>query len=340
MFFCLSGFLITWILAKEIDATRAVDLKRFYWRRAIRLLPAYVTALVAAMILSLYEGNHIRAVSYDAFFFITYSFNIFYARNLAFAATLAMLLAPAWSLCIEEQFYFCWSVIVKYLKAHRALYFVLGSMAVLAIYRIWLHQHLLAEGLSPQQIGDRFYFGTETRIEAIFAGCAAALALRNDKVFTIAHRFLSIRFMPFLIGVGTAVIFLLATLHGHENDVSIETWGYSITSLMLALWIVSVLFQPKSWTSRVLAFRPMIFLGRISYGLYLLHYLVIHVFSHLVGIKEGSGSVSQRLFIWISTMTVSIAVATAHYYGVELPLLKTRKKVAFIAAKPDLAGAL
>src|ERR1700735_252657 len=113
VFFCLSGFLITWLLSAELLKTGDLDLKRFYKRRTVRLLPAYATAIAAATIAGLYWGHSPREIFREMPYFLTYSYNMFISFPGVTAPILGMFIGPAWSLCMEEQFYLGWSLTLK-----------------------------------------------------------------------------------------------------------------------------------------------------------------------------------------------------------------------------------
>src|SRR5580704_14513402 len=175
LFFCLSGFLITWLLANEMISTNDLNLLRFYKRRVVRLSPAYVTAIILSAVVAFWWGFSAKAILHDSLYFVTYTYNMFRSFQDNPAPVMAMFLAPAWSLCVEEQFYFSWSVAFRRLKMRRALIAVVGALIALRIYRcalfFWMHDQHQWYDLAYR----RLYYGTDTRIDAILMGCAAAL---------------------------------------------------------------------------------------------------------------------------------------------------------------------
>ncbi|HEY4837815.1 MAG TPA: acyltransferase [Candidatus Acidoferrales bacterium] len=335
IFFCLSGFLITWLLATEIQTTGNLNLLRFYRRRTVRLLPAYLTAIILAGLLASVSGYTPGQIFHDAAYFLTYSYNQFVsASGVNFAPAIGLFLLPAWSLCVEEQFYFAWSVALKWLKMKRALTVVVWSLVLLIVYRCALMLEMRNTGHSMDQIYVRFYFGSDTRIHAILIGCAAALGLQNRRYYDIARKYLKARALPFLLPVAIAAIVFL-TARGGEASFGYQLYGGECSLILLAAWIVCLLFQPDSLVSRVLSTRPFTLLGRISYGLYIFHFLVIRLVARLLDTSSPPYSLSRNLAAWFIVGVVTTLIAMVHFYLIELPLQRRFKGAARIPDRPN-----
>jgi peptidoglycan/LPS O-acetylase OafA/YrhL len=136
LFFVLSGFLITWILAGEIEATGTIDLKRFYGRRVLRLGPAYLSMLAAvtAGALMLHRPEIADAPRVIPAL-LTYTYNYQIAAGGPHFDVIVVL----WSLCLEEQFYLTWPAILRKLGPRSALRFAIGAVVALSLYRIALY---------------------------------------------------------------------------------------------------------------------------------------------------------------------------------------------------------
>jgi peptidoglycan/LPS O-acetylase OafA/YrhL len=334
IFFCLSGFLITWLLVNEMQTTGQLNLWRFYKRRTVRLLPAYLSALIIACWLASLSGYTPKQIFHDSIYFLTYSYNIAISIHGGyFAGALGFFLMPAWSLCVEEQFYFVWSVALKWLKMKYALKAILGTLAVLMVYSCGLLYYMRHAGYSYDQIGARFYFGTDIRIDAILVGCAAALLLQNRKYHDIARKYLSASALPYVLPVMVAVI-VFRTAQMGEQTPAYQLYGGELSMILLAAWFVSILFQPTSLVSRALASRPLVLLGRISYGLYIFHYLVIRLVARLLNISAPPYSVSRNLAAWFLVAVASTLFATVHFHLIELPLQRRFKGAVPIPDKP------
>jgi peptidoglycan/LPS O-acetylase OafA/YrhL len=325
IFFCLSGFLITWLLLKEIETTGQLNLLQFYKRRTVRLLPAYLTALIVSCLLASIKGYGPKEIFHAAIFFLTYTYNIAISnRGLGYAKALGFFLAPAWSLCVEEQFYFAWSVALKWLKIKYALKAMVWTLILLEVYRCGLLYYMRHAGYSQHSVGDRFYYGTDIRINAILVGCAAALALQNRRYYDIARKYFSAKALPIVLPVLVAVV-VFCTAQLQEQTPAYQLYGANLSAGLLVAWIVSIYFQPVSPVSRVLASRPFVMFGRISYGFYIFHYIVIRVVARLLHISDPPYSHWRNLAAWFLVAAISISVAAIHYHLIELPLQRRFK---------------
>src|ERR1044072_1415372 len=168
IFFVLSGFLITTLLLEEHASTNTINLKKFYIRRALRLLPALFvllafTALFALLFLPFSEATTTARLSIIA---------IFYGTNWALAfGERSDLLGHLWSLAVEEQFYVIWPLalmlVLRFGLARRRLVLLIVSLIVL----VCLYRCLL---VSPEVDPLRIYFGSDTRADSLLAGCPVA----------------------------------------------------------------------------------------------------------------------------------------------------------------------
>jgi peptidoglycan/LPS O-acetylase OafA/YrhL len=327
VFFCLSGFLITWLLLKELQATGQLNLLRFYKRRAVRLFPAYLSAVIISSCLALLWGYTAKEIFKAAALFLTYTYNIgisVHAGDYTYAAALSFFLSPAWSLCIEEQFYLAWPLVLRWLKLKYALRGAVLLVVFMEVYRCGLLYYMRHHGYTPEQIGIRYYFGTDTRIHAILVGCAAALVLQNRRYYDVARKILSAKGLPFLLPVIIAVIVFRTSQIGEQTP-AYQLYGAVLSLSLVAAWFVSILFQPTSMVSRVLASPPLVLVGRISYGLYIFHYLVIRVVARLLKISAPPYSFTRNLAAWFLVAVISILIATVHYRFIELPLQRRFK---------------
>ena len=165
IFFVLSGYLITTLLIKEYEEKRKINLKYFYMRRILRLLPALVLFLCGTLILSFFfpHPKNITTIK-DVLIVLFYIANWFKAFHVRFST----FYAHTWSLSIEEQFYIFWPplfIILCRVIANRLYISVVVGMLVIssAILRIIL----IAEGYSYE----RLYSGLDTRADSLLIGC-------------------------------------------------------------------------------------------------------------------------------------------------------------------------
>src|SRR5262245_3522199 len=158
MFFAISGFLITMLLARERRHTGSISLLGFYRRRALRILPAYFCFVFGVFILTRLDVLALRGAEWTAL--LTYTVN--YLKDPTWD------IGHVWSLSVEEQFYLVWPLLLVLVPLNRAFWVVLAYLAVAPVVRvgIWLffRGHL--------QVIEDF---TPLRLDAIASGCFLAL---------------------------------------------------------------------------------------------------------------------------------------------------------------------
>ena len=327
VFFVLSGFLITWIIATEIDQTASVNLGRFYARRALRLQPAFLSGLLGVtLLLFFFNYAKFQIVIREWPYFLTYTYNFAVAFGvIAFAAY-----GQVWSLCIEEHFYLCWPWVLRRAGTRQSLRLALVAIIMVVIYRStlygWLNWgHLAAPSTASL---DRIYYGTDTRIDSILIGCATALALREASLQAFFRRLAA---WPLFTGVAVAVAILTfawATGGSFKGGWRASTVGFTLIAISTAAVVLAVFFHPRSLLSRSLAWPPMVFVGKISYGIYLFHDPLWNALARVMGLRFGKvGTLPQEIAAVLLVFFGSVALAWIHFVIVEKRFLGWRDRM-------------
>ncbi len=307
IFFVLSGFLITTILSAEWGRAGAVSFRNFYARRFLRLAPAlFLTCGVVAAGMMWLEGRFpgteiALALSYTANWALA-----FYNYHLTW-------LNHCWSLAVEEQFYVIWPLVIVGLERHvrtPALrgWLLLGGAAVIAVYRAW------QVGIWPDE---RINFGLDTRMDTLMTGAALAYLVK-----TLPGGRLADGVSKLLGRVGAPL-----ALAGLFLVINTVTWyspwmgriGYVLVAGAAAVVLADLVAGRHSLLARPLSWGPMVFVGKISYGLYLLHLPVYYAVEKLI----PASPLVVRLGWKVS---VSLALATASYYWVEKRFLRLKDR--------------
>jgi len=314
LFFVLSGFLITTLLLAEFDAAKTISLGNFYARRALRLGPALLLYLLVCLIVT----YHLQMLEWTRELKLV-GIALVYSTNWRLALGWDAALDPTaiiWSLSIEEQFYLLWPVLffvcllVKLKRTH-----IIAGL-VLIVLAIMLHRYALWRGGADL---NRLYYGTDTRADAPLLGCLMALIPRWE---------LSVSRKPyFQIGVLLAVLCLIGlVLTTHFTDQFLYQGGYTAIAVLAGVVTWSAANEPPRLLSACLEWYPLRWFGKISYGLYLWHWLLLKTVSlyYLVGYWDP----------W-ARFLLAVGVSALSFYVVERPFNKLKTRFVYSpVAKP------
>jgi peptidoglycan/LPS O-acetylase OafA/YrhL len=335
VFFVLSGFLITSLLLDEQRRTGRIALAGFWIRRARRLLPALIVmvlAVVAARALFPPEATAtLRDNAVAAFFWVANWAFVAQRTDYFSEGTPPSPLQHTWSLGVEEQYYLLWPLL---LIAVVALIGARARWAVFALAAAGAVGSAAAAILMASDAGvNRVYFGTDTRAQALLVGAAAAaLLVRDWSVLTAGGTLIRTRWRRWVAG-GLSVLglaMLAALAHFATGSARDFRAGLLLAVAVAAVLVVApVALDQGGFVARALALRPLVWLGAISYGVYLWHW---PIFLALNG--ERTGWSGWRLFAVRCAATV--AVATASWWLLEQPIRRWRP---VIVPMLPLAGA-
>lgn len=286
LFFVLSGFLITTILLRELDQAKRVDFRRFYIRRARRLLPALVVVSLAYLLLQVTVFGEP-----DRWWQRTWPALGYVSNYVSIAGVDLAHMTPTWSLAIEEHFYLLWPVALALIPSRWRFVTTTSLAAVFLLWRIGL----LTVGAPDVRIS----FGTDTNAFAPLLGCALAIGFHEQ------------RFLPARNNVSalcTAALIAAACLPLHYTDRLVIWLGVPV-AILAALAVHAALTAPASW----LETRALRWFGTISYGLYLWHFLIIPMPWHRMPLRP---------LFWM--MVVPVVVAWLSWRLLEEPILRSR----------------
>jgi peptidoglycan/LPS O-acetylase OafA/YrhL len=305
MFFTLSGFLITWLLLKEVDATGTVSLKQFYIRRTRRIFPALYCYIALGVAIYLLRGHPVpwADVIASALYLQNYYDAIFHSKD--------SFVGHTWSLGIEEQFYLLWPLLLIRLRHDlRALTRALLGIIALA----WVLRLVLQYGLHANQ--GYIYHAFETRMDQLAIGCLLAVLLRRGQWSEIWRVMLSHPLTPALV---IGCIAASSLFHGQVHYR--YPLAYTLEPLLTALLIVTLIVQSEHAVWRHFNHPVMRFIGRISYSLYLYQQLTLSTARRLT---EHLPLFVQYAFAW----AVTIGFALLSYHFVEKRLRSPRHAAA------------
>ncbi|WP_454638740.1 acyltransferase family protein [Bacillus mycoides] len=273
VFFVLSGYLITDILAMEWKRNKRIDLKKFWLSRARRLLPAMFVMLVITLAwITIFHSSLLEKMRGDSLAALFYVSNWWYIyHKLSYFDNFNQLspLNHFWSLAVEEQFYVVWPFIISLGLYHikkqsrMILLICLGAVASALAMAI-----LYEPGADPSRI----YYGTDTRAFSLLIGAALALIWPSNR---LANKIIpKARLILDVVGGTALIIILLMFWKTNQYDPFLYNGGMVLLSIATAL-LVANLAHPASRIAQFLRFRPLRWIGIRSYGIYLWHYPIL-----------------------------------------------------------------
>ena len=291
VFFIISGYLISLLLFAEQERHGQISLLKFYYRRGFRIFPAFYTmiaiiALLAALDVLVLGRN-------DVLFAVTYTTNYHYPRSWN--------LGHLWSLAVEEQFYLLWPATLLLVGRRRGLWAAAIFVGLSPLIRIATLRGYLPQ---PELIGETF----QTIGDSIAVGCLlAGLRHRLDasiwyKRFTSSPAFLLV---PGIV-VASLWAFRMPTI-----DYAVAQPASNIAIALIIHWAV---MNHDGVVGRILNFRPVVFVGTLSYSLYLWQQLFIN--------RHSTALYCRFPF----NIGCAFAVGAASFYFIEQPMLRLRER--------------
>jgi peptidoglycan/LPS O-acetylase OafA/YrhL len=295
VFFVLSGFLITTLLLKELRKTGRLSIKTFYVRRAFRIWPAFYLMVAVVVFLGVIKAIPLTAgeVASAGLFFWNY-----YPHGVTW------FLGHTWSLAVEEQFYFVWPLLLKFLGTGRAMWFAAGVIAIEPLIRVANY------ALVPAMRSHIGIMG-HTRADSLMIGALAALLYAKPKFEQLINRLFAWH-LP--LAGGCFLLFVNPFLEEKGRGGYMLPAGFLLQSCIIALIMLWAIQNPDRWFGRMLNSRVAVHLGLISYSLYLWQQIFL--------------TPLNRTFTGVFPLNLvcTFAVAECSYWFVERSFLSWRKR--------------
>jgi peptidoglycan/LPS O-acetylase OafA/YrhL len=298
LFFVLSGFLITRNLVQMSEqSTTSSSLATFYFRRVLRIIPPYYVAITMIILARPIAGA-------DMAWFYGFASNI---RD-AIDGPIGGPLNSMWSIAVEEQFYIVWPWLVLFLPRR-----VLGKVFVAVIVIAPVCRYLFgAVGF------DAVYRLMPCRMDLLAVGALLALVDRRDPGWFARHRRYFIAAACFAAGLFTALSLRVQTFRTSLDEPLFNVLGFGLSGVFFTALLAYVRAATSGPVYAVLMHPALRYVGKISYMGYLVH---------MFGLELAARA---HLSMWPTAalgLAITIAIASASWYAMELPLQRLRKVV-------------
>ncbi len=322
LFFVLSGFLITGIL---LDTRQCANYFRsFYARRVLRIFPLYYGFLTFALLVFPYvvSPDYMPAPSHRWLY-------VCYVANWLPHAQWHVL-SHFWSLCVEEQFYFIWPLLVLLVSPRRLLSFILTLEVTLICGRSWwLWSH--------SQVAT-VYGSTVFRVDGLLLGAACAVLVRQ---FRLQQR--AVGALPWI-----ALLFLATFVGGYHRlshsgrHLFTNSIGFALLAISFAAFVLYAALAEgePGWRQSWLHWKPLVLFGKYSYGIYVFHYPIFYFaerFSHRLPYAIHQSVWFAWILIALESAT-TFAVAALSYNFFEKRFLALKDRFAPVYRQPASAG--
>lgn len=295
IFFVLSGFLITRLAIEERERTGTMSLKRFYWRRSLRLFPAMYAVLAVTTVVALATDRSLEPIVYAAVYLLN------------FVKTAGMdvhLVTHMWTLSMEEQFYLVWPAVLLFALrcGHRRRAIVAVSIGIAVSLAVRTGAGFADAGLVYLHNSPALATGV------LLAGCLLALVAERVPGTLLVSQ------VAFVAGCSVVVF----------ASLGVKTTGLYVIGIpavtIASVAIIAYLSQDEqaAWIDRVFSWGPLLYVGRISYGLYLWHFVVFWLVRQNVDFHPYAR--------WLLQVAASLVVAAISYRYLERPFLRLKDR--------------
>ena len=309
LFFVLSGYLITGLLLRSREQDWRTALTNFYLRRTLRIFPIYyLTLLVLALLQSL-------PVSEFIYWHVAYVSNILFVLNPSAAADSAHF----WTLSVEEQFYLVWPLLVLLVPYRHLLRVILWAIVTGICWKVFVLQTL----------GDHLAgaLATVSCLDSLAMGAALAFIEQDNKLNRYRNAFLR---AALIVGGMLVLLQVFLIVTGQARGLVLVT-AYAGPSLVF-VWLVGSAAQGfKGVTGVWLEWRVLLYIGKISYGIYLYHNFMPRLVRYVASVV-GVGELSD-LPTFVCATTVTLLTAAASWHFIEKPISRVKERLSVAAIR-------
>lgn len=314
LFFALSAYLITGLLLREKEVRGHIDVRAFYARRILRIWPLYFLFIAVAAAVPIWDHTQKLPLPYVAGYLLLAGNWIY-----AFKGLPASVAIPLWSISIEEQFYLFWPPILRRITRRKLVYAVIALLLLANLARIAL--------VMAHASGAAIEYNTFARIDPIALGILLACLFKDRSPrFSPALRFA----LAFAAVSTLAVIGTYAHLNAPRSVAPVVGTLVGRPLVAVAAGTLLAAFIGAAGPARILTSRGLVYLGKISYGLYVYHMAGVLIAEHILRTNSAGGHRGAALLGFLLT----IAFSAISYRWFESPFLRLKDRFAVIRSRP------
>jgi len=315
VFFVISGYLITSKILPSLVNENNFSLREFWIRRIRRLIPAAYTMIITTfMWVTLFNRKMITTVLSDGLSSIIYASNwwfIFHKVSYFDSFGSPSPLKNLWSLAIEEQFYIVWPIVlIVGLKFFKKRIKLANFVFIGALCSAMLMGILYKPGMDPSRV----YYGTDTRAFELLMGCFMAIIFPMKKFLSQKATVRKVKTLN-ITSMITFAVFILSVIFMNEYQTFLYRGGMLLLSLNAAI-LTACICNPNSYLSGLLSWKPLCWIGKRSYGIYLWHYPII------VLSTPASEIGHQTWWRILIQLAITFIIAELSYRYIEMPIQK------------------
>jgi peptidoglycan/LPS O-acetylase OafA/YrhL len=298
LFFVISGYLVTTLLLRERDEPQGIALGRFYARRALRIFPLYYAVFGLVTLDALFA----QASASRSHFLESWAYYATYTSNwwVDWQVPHAIIFGFAWTLAIEEQFYVMWPPVLRFARSSWPAVAFMGVLLVLSQTVTWTG---IEAAFPAESFFRTFCLGLSS---SIALGCLLAVALHHRVGFGVFSTLLSSR-----LAAPLALVASVACLAWHAHHL--------VFHLALCLWLASTVVNPNHGLAKLLNQPFVVRVGRLSYALYLTHFVAVGAARRLVGPEAP-------WLVFLVALPFALLLAELAHHVIERPFLRFKAR--------------
>lgn len=326
IFLCLSSFLLTSLLIMEHQNTGSISIKQFFIRRALRIWPLYYLIILLGFVIfpclkflspAFHTAGHGLLVKQHLFPYSLFMGNFSYAY---FTNSLTAPIGALWTVSLEEQFYVLWPILLFILLPRDKKWFFITLVSI-TVFSLVVRLYILRNSIPYPTV----WVFTLARLDPFALGAILSYVYLNPKF----------KPRPFIALCLAVILFKLVICCSTGIGAKNTFWQLLAVDLAGCLLIYSALYSSR--LGKILSIKSLRWLGKISFGLYMFHMIVIaaivqHVIPYYKQLFESS------LFIWaltfVAVLFITILCATLSYYGFEKHFLKLKHRYTLVTSRP------